>query len=99
MPAEPRRAVVHSTRIADMIVTTLVNSTPAWMHQGVCATSSVNHFDPEQVGAALDNCARCPFTQQCLDYAREREAQNGVRGGTLFVDGVAACDQSARASA
>lgn len=57
---------------------------PEWMSQGLCRQVDADLFFPEKGGGTKDAkavCFRCPFRQECLDYALDREEPYGVWGG------------------
>ena len=55
-----------------------------WVSWAACAGQDTNLFYPNKhlkAEAAKAVCARCPVAQQCLEYALERNDQNGIWGG------------------
>jgi WhiB family redox-sensing transcriptional regulator len=56
----------------------------AWVADAVCAQTDPDAFYPEKgepTRAAKAMCARCPVTEQCLEYALENNERYGVWGG------------------
>lgn len=44
--------------------------------------------DDQRVRAALNDCARCPYTQQCLDRTAPATSHyDGIYGGLVFLNG------------
>ncbi len=77
--------------MASMAVLQVSSSTDhAWRHQAVCLDEDPELFFPEgeseryqrQIAAALEVCATCPVSQECLDYALEADQRTGIWGGT-----------------
>lgn len=55
-----------------------------WWDYAACYGQDTNLFYPTKHLKATEAkavCARCPVTTQCLDYALQRNDQNGVWGG------------------
>lgn len=60
----------------------------AWPELGACTPKVAGpgwdptlHYDRDRVGEALQVCASCPVTAQCLAYARANGIGEGVWGG------------------
>lgn len=58
-----------------------------WRAYAYCQTANPELFFPNAgtlVTAALEYCARCPVTQECLHYALQypQTLQHGIYGGT-----------------
>lgn len=74
-----------TSRIADMLITKMVNEQPQWMDQGSCvADRSVDHMYSEHREQALQVCVGCPVLVQCREYTESREVSFGVWAGVEF---------------
>lgn len=57
---------------------------PEWMDAALCTQTDPEIFMPPVGGSprpAKRICARCPVTDECLQYALDRREPNGVWGG------------------
>ena len=56
----------------------------SWSDNAKCKGMDPRVFHPDQGGnyrAALNVCAACPVTQECLDYAVANRLKDGIFGG------------------
>jgi WhiB family transcriptional regulator, redox-sensing transcriptional regulator len=62
----------------------------AWRSDAACLDEDPELFFPEgeseryqrQIEAALEVCAACPVSAECLDYALDADQRTGIWGGT-----------------
>lgn len=62
----------------------IVSRPPEWMDSALCTQTDPETFHPLPGGSprqAKRICARCPVTDECLQYALDRREPNGVWGG------------------
>lgn len=60
------------------------SSSKDWRDDGICNTIDPEIWFPDKGGSTREAkkvCARCPVTEQCLEYALERDERFGIWGG------------------